>query len=244
MNPNYNWFAVDRDGRSDQGIVYYGGTLVLDIPVAAKGKYSVDLNHDETFIACLGCPPGDIPTLAETGFLVNIVTGQCCFGLGMPDEGCVDGVLRSECDAEPGPFVFTPEERCLPEGPECAHVGACCDTLAGECEDDKLEGDCQGMHRVWSSGVTCPEVPCAPDLGACCNHAPFGSCTDDAALSDCGCTSCTWHKLQNCAEIECAQTSIPTTSEWGLAIMTLLLLKVAKVYFGQASLTRNCPEAR
>jgi len=261
---------------------------VLDIPAGARGKYTVNLNTDETFacddlVFCEG-----LNTLRESGFVVNIFTGQCCYGLGTPDEGCVDGVLRSECvDDEPGPVVFTPDERCPPDGPDCSRLlGACCDTLDGSCEDGTLqrdcggalrvwsgatacsgaacvsqfgaccdtlhgscwdssrENDCGGVHRAWSRGTACIDVSCAADLGACCNHALFGSCTDDAALSDCGCTSCTWHKLQNCAEIECAQTSIPTTSEWGSAIMTLLLLTVAKVYFGQAPLTRNCPEAR
>jgi hypothetical protein len=237
-NPNYNWFAVRCRSRPDGGIVYYGGTLVLDIPAGAKGQYAVGLNHDETFLGDSCGVPIPIPIAAELGFTVNIVTGQCCFGLGTPDEGCVDEVLRSECgDDEPGPVAFTPDERCPPEGPDCAHVGACCHTLDGECEEDALEADCQGTHRVWSSGVTCQEARCAPDLGACCNQAPFGDCTDDVGLSDCRCASCTWDKLQRCAEIECAQGSIPTISEWGLGIMTLLLLTSAKVYFGQSKPT-------
>lgn len=282
-NPNYNWFAVDTDGRSDQGIVYYGGTLVLDIPAGARGKYTVNLNTDETwpcyedYVFC-----DNQQTLRESGFVVNILAGQCCFGLGTPDEGCVDGVLRSECDDQPGPVAFTPEGFCPPAGPDCERfLGACCDTLAGQCEGDTAEAACRGLHQVWTGARTCTEVVCTsirgaccdtsigrcedltfeagcqgayqvwmggllcadascnPELGACCDPTPFVGCTDDVPLSDCRCASCTWHKLQNCAEIECTQTSIPTISGWGLAIMSLLLLTGAKIYFGRSKPTRR-----
>ena len=226
--------------RTDGHIVYYGGTHVLDIPPGAKGKYCVELLHDETLLADTSAPPNDIPTAQENGFRVNIVTGQCCFGLGTPDAGCVDNVLRSECDDEPGPVVFTPDESCPPDGPDCGRfLGACCDTLSRQCVDDTFEGHCQGDHRVWTRGRTCADAGCVPERGACCNHAPFGGCTDDVALSDCGCATCAWHKLQTCAGIECAQSSIPTISEWGLGIMTLLLLTAAKICFGRSKPTRR-----
>jgi len=35
-----------------------------------------------------------------------------------------------------------------------------------------------------------------------------------------------------CDEIKCWHNPIPTVSEWGLVVMTLLLLTGAKVYFG------------
>ena len=216
---------------------YYGGTLVLDIPAAARGKYTVNLNQDETFIVGAAAPPVYfvyLESLAETGFVVNIGLGQCCYGLGTPEEGCVDGVLRSECDAEPGPVVFTWDERCPPDGPDCGRFqGACCDTLLGQCEDEMLEADCQGTHRVWTSGTSCGDTACIADTGACCDHDPFGPCDDDTVSSDCRCATCTWYKLQACADLDCVPTPIPAISEWGLAILTLLLLTAAKIYFGR-----------
>lgn len=236
--PRLYWFVRSdaATGRPDGGIVYYGGTLVLDVPLGAKGKYCVELTHDLTFhYATL---PGlmEIPTAQENGFVVNIVTGQCCFGLGTPYEGCIDGVLRSECgDDEPGPFIFTPDDHCPPQGPDCSRfVGSCCNTRTEECEDQVIEAACQGPHRVWTGGTSCGEASCIADTGACCDHDPFGAtCTDDTVLSDCRCATCTWHKLQACAQIDCAPTPIPAVSEWGLAILTLLLLTAAKVYFGR-----------
>lgn len=51
---------------------YYAGSLVLDVPSGAEGKYTVNLNTDETFLFDSASPPNDIPTLLETGFVVNI----------------------------------------------------------------------------------------------------------------------------------------------------------------------------
>jgi len=59
--------------RSDDGTQRYGGTLVLDIPPGAEGKYTVNLNTDETFMWDAASPPNDLPTFSETGFVVNIV---------------------------------------------------------------------------------------------------------------------------------------------------------------------------
>jgi len=42
-----------------------------------------------------------------------------------------------------------------------------------------------------------------------------------------------FYKDTPCSEIECTHNSIPTMSQWGLAVLTLLLLIGAKVYFGR-----------
>jgi hypothetical protein len=42
-----------------------------------------------------------------------------------------------------------------------------------------------------------------------------------------------FHKDALCSEIECSHKAIPTMSQWGLAVLTLLLLIGAKVYFGR-----------
>lgn len=217
---------------------YYVGSLVLDVPTGARGKYTVGLSTFETFME--DGAADRIPLAAANGFIVNILLGQCCYGLGTPDEGCVDGVLRAECgDDEPGPFVFTPEDHCPPQGSDCSrHLGTCCETTSGECLDEVVEADCQVTHRVWTSETSCGEVPCVAETGACCNHDPFGPCTDGRTLAECSCDTCDWHKLQACAEIDCAPTSIPTISEWGLAILTLLLLTGAKILFARSHVAR------
>ena len=54
------------------------------------------------------------------------------------------------------------------------------------------------------------------------------------ALSD----KVTWEKGLSCEQLGCDAnfTPIPTVSEWGLVIMTLLLLTGAKIYFGRRRL--------
>ncbi len=73
----------------------------------------------------------------------------------------------------------------------------------------------------------------APSLGACCDHDPFGGCHDDRALDECTCGRCEWFEERTCEEIECASEPIPTVSQWGLVVLTLLLLTGAKIYFGR-----------
>jgi hypothetical protein len=149
--------------RPDDATVRWGATAVYDVPPGAKGKYTVRLNADETFLQDGAQPPREIPSLSETGFIINVLTGRCCFALGTPQEGCTDGVLRSECgDDEPAPVVFTPETHCPPEGPDCERVtGACCDGDPFDpCKDDTILSDCQCPTCTWHGRETCEEVDC------------------------------------------------------------------------------------
>jgi len=87
---------------------------------------------------------------------------------------------------------------------------------------------------IWSKGQSCTAVGCSADLGACCDHETFGGCTETTFV---GCptegTKNEWTKEATCAEIECTHVAIPTVSEWGIVVLTLLLLVGAKVYFGR-----------
>ena len=111
-------------------------------------------------------------------------------------------------------------------------IGACCDTLNGVCSEGILEADCVGDQRTWTDGASCAEVVCDPAPGACCDQDVFGTCTVTTAMA-CDCLKCVWHKLLACEDIECKHNSIPTVSQWGLVVLTLLLLTGAKVYFGR-----------
>jgi len=177
-------------GRPDAGIDYYGATVVLDIPAGAMGKYTVNLNTDETFLADTGVPPNDIPTLAETGFAVNIVTGSCCFGLGTPGPGCADDLTQGECDALPAPRVFRPGGlcanpptadgcvECIVQGndPLCNDNDACttetCNAAIGLC----IRGNVAG----WDTANEC----CNPANGAQAPKDDGNPCTNDACSLD------------------------------------------------------------
>jgi hypothetical protein len=115
------------------------------------------------------------------------------------------------------------------------HTGACCETVKGTCENDILEENCKGAQAIWTKLAICDEVDCDPTLGACCDHDTFSGCTD-TTFNQCPTqgTKNEWTKGRSCAQItDCDHKPIPTVSEWGIVILTLLLLTGAKVYFGR-----------
>jgi hypothetical protein len=175
---------------------YYAGTLVLELPAGAKGSYTVGLNPDETLMAGPGAPPPDIPILEKTGFVVNFVTGSCCFGLGTPLAGCMDTpcLNRSDCALLPGPRVFTagatcdnaPTDdgcvECVIEGtdPLCDDFDACtterCNAAIGVCD------------RGFKAGFN-PIKGGADDTGNCCDIGSGALTTKDDG-DDCTADSC------------------------------------------------------
>jgi len=159
---NESCYAITSAPRPDDGTPKYIATLVLDIPTDARGRYTVNLLTDQTYLATYTLPLEDIPVAVERGFTVNIRTGRCCFGSGTPAEGCVDGVTRAECGDELAPAAFTPEAHCPPDGPECERVtGACCDgDPFGPCRNETVIPECQCPSCNWHEFQTCEEIDC------------------------------------------------------------------------------------
>jgi hypothetical protein len=221
------------DVRPDNGTIRWGATAVYDVPLDAKGRYIVDLSPDYTYFADTSFPAHEIPSLSETGFVINVLTGRCCFGFQTPNEGCIDSVTRAECgDDEPGPVAFAPEKRCPADGRSCAEdFGACCNTLDASCQAPVAQISCEGNHLFWTPGLSCEDVDCLSATGACCDHDPFEPCRE-TVLRDCQCGTCNWHKLQTCIDLDCPPSSIPTVSAWGLIVLTLTLLVGAKALLG------------
>jgi hypothetical protein len=158
-------------------------------------------------------------------------TGACCDVSPGLASHCTDGIIPENCVGTNKSWV---------KGALCADVpyvcpavvlGACCNTLAGTCTDNQVVADCSGLQRVFSLDKTCAQVTCDAVLGACCDHDTFGLCTD---VTSAECVApLEWTKLASCANIECTHVAIPTVSQWGLVVLTLLLLVGAKVYFGR-----------
>ena len=86
----------------------------------------------------------------------------------------------------------------------------------GDSNDNGLDDACEG-------------------LGACCNDAT-AVCTNDVTQSDCEGNGRRYGGNGTaCVTIDppCGgMPTIPTVSEWGLVILTLLLLTGGKIYFG------------
>jgi hypothetical protein len=123
------------------------------------------------------------------------------------------------------------------------------------CEDDGLfcngVESCDGTGRCVAEPPDCDDgVYCTADAcneetrscdhvavcGACCD-AWLGECHDAVSQADCNCPSCAWTGGRDCADVECKGESvaIPTISQWGLVVLTLLLLTGAKIGFGRRS---------
>jgi len=196
---NFNYLAVSDSvtGTVDGGAVYHGGTLVLDLPAGAKGKYTVNLNQDETFIATPGAPPVIIADSAETGFVVNFVTGSCCYGLGTDDAGCADSttagggvcITRSDCAAMPQPSVFAVGGTCQnpPTADGCA---ACIENgrdIGTQCDDNDK---CTHNDCAFPPGLcTNPLIEGFDDDTECCDTITAALTTIND-LDVCTCDSC------------------------------------------------------
>jgi len=101
-----------------------------------------------------------------------------------------------------------------------------------------VDGD--GSKEAVSSVALRSVLPCPPQSGACCNHdagplASEGLC-EETVMNDCVCPRCVWTKGVTCDQITTCTADfipIPTVSEWGMVVLTLLLLIGGKVYFAR-----------
>ncbi len=84
------------------------------------------------------------------------------------------------------------------------------------------------------AGTECDEAldMCVEQTGACCDQGAFGGCTE-TTNDGCQGDDLVWHEELTCEDIECTHEAIPTVSQWGLVVLTLLLLIGAKIYFAR-----------
>jgi len=140
--------------------------------------------------------------------------GSCCDDV----TGVCTETQESYC---PPGSVFTLGTRCIDSG--CVSVrGACCDPYVGDCAESE-PAECP-PDFLYTHGAYCDDVVCDPIPGACCDGATL-HCVD-ATWADCQSAGLTWTIDVLCSELDppCEQLVIPTVSEWGLAILALLLL--------------------
>jgi len=109
--------------------------------------------------------------------------------------------------------------------------------VGGECTNGVAPENCTGDPQLEHfPDLTCAEIKalglCAEHTEACCDEDTFGGC-EVLTESACNCLKCVFHKDAACGDIDCVHRAIPTMSQWGLAVLTLLLLIGAKVYFGR-----------
>lgn len=108
-------------------------------------------------------------------------------------------------------------------------IGACCDGITGGCEDDVPPGDCAGALEEWFEGQLCVDLD--PPCGKCngVDTGVFGTMTCDSGRlceTDADCVG------DGICMRACLR-AIPTVSEWGLVVLLLALLVLAKLCYGR-----------
>ena len=191
-------------------------------------------------IACGGTAlPKDPPEIDDgPSYLMSIklYVEPDAMGVMVIDYLNIDIDTFVQIDGEPTPIGKT-----IPGIAEIP-LGQCCDlSLDGGCVDGIFGNECDALfaENFFAPGGTCADS-CPPALyGACCDSTPFVvECQDNALVDQCLGENETFFPGVLCAEITCAEDAIPTVSEWGLVILTLLLLSGAKVYFNTTQVKR------
>jgi hypothetical protein len=172
------------------------------------------------------------------------VPGFCfagtCSGGTAGCRGDYDCTPPSVCNKFPGEsggkLCLTDADCAITASPCEEHTGACCTLIKGDCQDGLLSSECLAkdpfLQPHYFFKQLCADIVCDAELGACCDHDTFGGCTD-TTYNDCQGGKLEWQKGISCANKDCLHEAIPTVSEWGLVVLTLLLLVGAKVYFGR-----------
>ncbi len=207
-----------------------GGTVHMQTHVGANicKAIAADIPH-----AC--CEPC-------TGTCTDVDSpSECPFpNVFSQDKNC-DEITCAPLDCTP--FVtLCSDSQCNPSTGVCdvtgEQCGACCnhEEPGGVCTPNVPPSECTGGPLEFFLNETCEAVEargdCDGNTGACCDQETFGGCTVVPA-SLCNCTKCVFHPETSCEEVECTHNSIPTVSQWGLVVMTLLLLTGAKIFFGR-----------
>lgn len=207
-------------------------TVVLDATASDNCDQNVSIVDDRPaqYPATCGGPgttvtftaTDDCGNSAQCSTEVKVAGAACCNPQAccLPNGTCVN-LLASQCLAQGG----TPQGI----GSACTAPRACC--LSGVCQTlDPLccvqagglplapgaacQGDPDGDGVDGVCGDACPQNPDLLAPEACCpNQTP--SCLN-----------------QDCDDVDCDNLIIPTVSEWGLVILTLLLLVAARLAFG------------
>ncbi len=219
-------FAEDRVGVPDLGTARYGGTVIFVVSEDACGTFT--FRHDGDYAVILDPQPDPYlvyPALRSLRVHVCEDDGLFCNGL-------------ESCDGSGGCFADPPN---CDDGVECT---------VDQCNEGKDSCDHLPDHALCDDDDPCTADQCTPSgcvpeplCGACCDQW-IGDCEDAVLETSCNCPNCAWSRGQECADIECIPefVPIPTMSDWGLVVLTLLLLSGAKVHFNRR-LTANSAAA-
>ncbi len=201
------------------------------------------------------CDPAEVCTGMGPACPADVLSGAgtvCRGSAGVCDvaENCTgssgacpaDGFAASSVECRASAGVCDVAENCTGTGAACPANGF---VAAGQiCRPS--QGDCDVAEACSGSGADCPANGfqsgnvCRASTGPC---DPQETCPGDAANCPSDSTITTCANGDGCCNTaagcngdndnDCPPTAIPTVSEWGLAILALLLLVAGKLYFGR-----------
>jgi hypothetical protein len=137
QDPNLRCLVAGEWARPDDGTFKSFANMVVDVPVGAKGLYSVSLDNLDTFAIPFG-GQFELPSLAETGFEIEIPDGACCNGF----TGECSLMAQDECEFWGGRYGGH-DSACSAFVPPCA---ACLD-------EDKLTASGAGSGDNFGEAV-------------------------------------------------------------------------------------------
>jgi hypothetical protein len=195
------------------------------------------------------CPPAANEagcTGGNGGCTAAGVPAACCTGAGTGTCATCNAyrAFEASINADPsncGNGIVEPGEACDNSDPCCigcqiATAGTPCRASAGACD---VAESCDGTNTACPADMIAgPGVPCRPSSGPCdlaesCDGIGV-ACPPDLGVTTCldgdGCCppGCT-----NSNDDDCNPVGVPTVSEWGLAILTLIGLVVGTILFSR-----------
>lgn len=199
---------------NDVGQVEYGGTLALEVPEGARGTYTISWADDDTFYTG---PDLNVAPVLEVPGVLHVPAGSCCFGLNTQSPGCMDNLVKTQCDALIPGTHWVDGGLCL-SPPSAAGCGLC--QLSGQCNDQNVcttevcvdnrcgyraaEGPCDDGDACTIDGQ-CSQGACQETAIPCCGEPDGASCDDGVFCTD----------QDQCLDEECVGGESPClAAEW------------------------------
>lgn len=158
------------------------------------------------------------------------ITCDCIPSCSAGPNPCGDDGCGGSCGTCGDGDVCNGEETCGPNG-------QCVAGMPLVCNDGNA---CNGVESCNPSSGCVPGTPLTCNDGVACNGVetcnPSSGCVSGTAVNcddgrDCSVDTC--NEPDGSCSYDESDCSIPTVSEWGLVVLTLMLLIGAKVYFGR-----------
>ncbi|UCE59362.1 MAG: hypothetical protein JSU63_18210, partial [Phycisphaerales bacterium] len=176
--------ATDPDGGVTK---FYGGTLIIEVPVGARGTYTVGFDESPDYTLMTNCVGIFMSTMTRVPAQISIACGSdedCDDGNECTDDACISQVCSNIpnyddatycCDPAVGPPAGL---TVIDDGNECTND--ICDPADGSVDYVPLTGQPCGDPP----GGECDAQDTCDASGACVdNHAPAGTpCGDPIAI--------------------------------------------------------------